>query len=140
MQLFGGPGGGGPGRNLGCARCHQTAAQSLDSPQNDGLDPTNVGDQGVARGRFKVPSLRNVAVRGRFMHDGRFGSLAEVVEFYNSGVQGGANLSARLQDNQGNPIRLNLSQTEKDALLAFLNTLTDQSFLTDVCFSNPFSQ
>lgn len=140
LQLFGGPGANGLGRTFNCARCHQTASQSLDTPQNIGLDPANSGDQGVGRGRFKVPALRNVAVRGRFMHDGRFSSLAEVVEFYNSGIIDSANLSPRLQDNQGNAIRLNMTQTEKDALIAFLNTFTDQTLLSDVRFSNPFSR
>ena len=47
----------------------------------------SITDPGAGDGRFKTPSLRNVAVRGRFMHDGRFSTLEEVVQFYSSGVQ-----------------------------------------------------
>jgi len=138
LQLFGGPlAGPGPG-GAGCARCHEATAQIASQPRNNGLNATNTADAGAGGGRFKVPSLRNIAVRGTFMHDGRFSSLAQVVEFYNSGVQANPNLDRALRDRNGNPQRLNLNQTEKDALVAFMATLTDQNFLTDTKFGNPF--
>ncbi len=74
------------------------------------------------------------------MHDGRFTTLAEVVEHYNSTVQNNVNLDQRLKDPNDNtkPQRLNLTQQQKDAIVAFLNTLTDNTFVNDVKFSNPF--
>ena len=89
---------------------------------------------GAGDGRFKTPSLRNVAVRGRFMHDGRFSTLEEVVQFYSSGVQDTPLLDPRLRD----PVQLNLTQEQINDIVAFLNTLTDNSFLTNSIFSDPF--
>jgi cytochrome c peroxidase len=141
FQLFGGGGPGpGPGRSVGCARCHTTAAQVLDAPHNNGLDVSNAADQGAGNGRFKAPSLRNVAVRGRYMHDGRFASLAAVIDFYDRGVQPNPNLAQQLRAPDGSPRRLNLSPQEKDALIAFLNTLTDDASLTDPRLSDPFAR
>jgi cytochrome c peroxidase len=116
-----------------CSACHSTTAQVGDFPHNVGLDvvPT---DPGAGEGRFKTPSLRNVGVRGRFMHDGRFSTLEEVVQFYSSGVQDGQFLDPRLKD----PVQLNLTQEQIDDIVAFLNTLTDNSFLTNSMFSDPF--
>src|SRR5689334_11709459 len=69
-----------------CSSCHTTNAQIGDQAMNIGLD-ANPLDQGAGGGRFKTPSLRNVAVRGHYMHDGRFSSLEQVVQFYSSEVQ-----------------------------------------------------
>ena len=74
-------------RATGCGRCHVTGAQTSLSPRNIGLDPAGSGDEGTGDGRFKAPSLRNVAVRGPFMHDGRFATLSEVIAHYNAEVQ-----------------------------------------------------
>jgi cytochrome c peroxidase len=120
-----------------CGGCHGTNAFIAVIPENNGLDAT-ITDVGVGNGAFKVPSLRNVAVRGRFMHDGRFTSLDQVVEFYNSGVQNNPGLSPALKTPQGQPIRLNLTAQEKADLIAFLQALTDNTFLNDPKFSNPF--
>lgn len=144
LRLFGGigPGGpqgpGNPGRTVGCNRCHTTSAMVSDNVHNNGLDANTAADQGAGNGRFKAPSLRNIVVTAPYMHDGRFDTLAQVIEFYNSGVQDHPNLDNRLENNNGQPVRLNLSQAEKDALAAFMNTLTDTTFLTDPRFSNPF--
>ncbi|MGD9635670.1 MAG: dockerin type I domain-containing protein, partial [Pirellulales bacterium] len=89
-------------------------------------------------GKFKTTSLRNVAVRGRFMHDGRFATLEEVIQFYNSGVQANPSLDPILKDQNGSPLRLNFGPTEIAAMVAFLNTLTDTEFLNDAKFSDPF--
>ena len=88
--------------------------------------------------KFKAPSLRNIALSAPYMHDGRFATLREVIDFYNDGVQNHPNLDNRLQMNNGEVRRMNLSEREKDALVAFLNTLTDESFINDEKFSNPF--
>ena len=120
-----------------CANCHETNAQIADQPRNTGLDAITT-DQGSGRGRFKSPSLRNVAVRAPYVHDGRFETLREVVEFYNTGVQPNPDLDNRLRNNNGTPRRMNLNTGEVNALIAFMNTLTDERFLTDPKFSNPF--
>jgi cytochrome c peroxidase len=128
--------------SLGCASCHGTTAQILDSVQNNGLDANTDADQGAGNGAFKAPSLRNIAVRAPYMHDGRFSTLEEVIEFYNSGIQDHPNLSPRLRQGgpNGEPRRMNLTAAEKAALLAFLNTLTDDTFLNDTRFSDPFNK
>ena len=87
---------------------------------------------------FKSPSLKNIGLSRAFMHDGRFATLAEVVEHYNSGVQNGPALDNRLKDGAGNPQRLNLSAADKAALVAFMQTLTDTTLVNDPKFSNPF--
>ena len=128
-----------------CDRCHETDVQALDRPRNIGLDATNTIDGGVGEitgnqnqaGQFKAASLRNVAVTAPYMHDGRFETLDEVVNFYNSQIQDNPNLDNILQQN-GQPRRLNLDQGERNDIVAFLNTLTDNSFLTDPKFSDPF--
>jgi cytochrome c peroxidase len=124
-------------QSAGCARCHTTNAHVSDDIHNTGLDAT-VTDVGAGNGTFKAPSLRNVALRGRFMHDGRFTSLDQVVEFYNSGVQPNPNLDNRLRAPGGAPLRLGLAQSDKDALVAFLRTLTDSTMASATKFSNPF--
>jgi cytochrome c peroxidase len=124
-------------RSAGCADCHVTVAQVSDSVHNIGLDAVTT-DQGSGRGAFKSPSLRNVAVRPRFMHDGRFTTLEQVVDFFDSGVQPNPDLDPRLRAADGSPKRLGLAADQKAALVAFLKTLTDSTFLTDSRFADPF--
>lgn len=121
----------------GCARCHGTAAHVTDQARNTGLD-ASITDAGAGNGRFKAPSLRNIAVRGPYMHDGRFRSLEEVVDFYNAGVQDNPGLDARLRGPNNLPLRLNLSLQERNAMVAFLRTFTDSTFLTHPKFASPF--
>jgi cytochrome c peroxidase len=122
----------------GCAACHATNAVVTDAPHNTGLDAI-ITDPGVGpgSGRFKAPSLRNIAIRPPYMHDGRFQTLDEVVEFYDSGVQSNPGLDARLRTGQG-PKRLNLTAEQRASIVAYLKTLTDSSFLTAEKFSSPF--
>lgn len=125
-------------RSVGCASCHVTASQVSDSVHNIGLDLVDV-DAGAGRGAFKAPSLRNVAVRPPYMHDGRFETLAQVIEFFDSGVQANPNLDARLRNVNGTPKRLGLTAAQRSALEAYLHTLTDSTFLTAPRFSDPFA-
>lgn len=104
---------------------------------NIGLDKVSK-DKGTGDGSFKIPSLRNVELTGPYMHDGRFKTLEEVIEHYNSNVQPSANLHRRLRDDKGKPKKLNLSDADKNALIAFLKTLTDKKFIEDPKYSNPF--
>jgi cytochrome c peroxidase len=120
-----------------CSGCHATGVQLLDSPTNNGLDVVSA-DPGNFE-IFRAASLRNIAVSGPYMHDGRFGTLREVIEHYDHGIQDTPRLSVQLRVGDVGPVkRMNLTEPDKDALEAFLHTLTDNNFLTDPKFSNPF--
>jgi cytochrome c peroxidase len=71
------------------------------------------------------------------MHDGRFATLAEVIAFYDRGVQEGPALDPRLRQGPA-PRRLNLSAEDRAALVAFLMTLNDPALTRDERFSDPF--
>jgi len=114
-----------------CAACHAAPTFALTNSGNNGLDA------GETR-RLKSPSLKNVAKSGAFMHDGRFSTLEEVVEHYSTGVQDGPGLDGRLKGADGQPLRPNLPQADKDALVAFLRTLSDPVLAADPRFSDPF--
>jgi cytochrome c peroxidase len=134
-----------------CAVCHLTndgppgpgtpppndAIFFVRDPVNNGLDATTT-DEGVGDGAFKSPSLRNIALSGPFMHDGRFATLEQVVAHYDSGVQPHPNLDPRLRGPDGQPQRLNLTAEERAAIVAFLGTLTDEALLEDPKYADPF--
>jgi cytochrome c peroxidase len=132
---------------LACSGCHKTETFTTLSPKNNGLDDPSV-DPGVGAitndplqiGNFKVPSLKNIELTAPYMHDGRFATLEEVIEHYNSGVKAHPNLSSQLRNPDNTPLRLGLTSTEKAALIAFLKTLTDRSIISDVKFSSPFKK
>jgi len=111
-----------------------------------GLDavPSDVGfgvfDQSLV-GVFKIPSLRNVALTAPYMHDGRFATLEEAVEHYNTGIKRSPNLDDVLRSwDTGDAIKLGLTDEESSALVAFLHSLTDQDFMNDQRFSDPFAE
>lgn len=90
-------------------------------------------------GEFKSPSLRNVAMTGPYMHDGRFDTLAEVVDHYVDGVEDHPNLHPLLRDPMTQqPVVLNLDDNDKAALVAFLETLSDPTLAADERWSSPF--
>ena len=121
-----------------CAGCHATDLFTDESFRNNGLDRTFPLDSGRAHitarpadaGRFKVPSLRNVARTAPYMHDGRFATLAAVLAHYDHGVQPSRTLDPLLRQPSGQ-LGIPLTAQEQADLLAFLNTLTDNDFLTD---------
>jgi len=120
-----------------CHQCHKTGLQTMDFATNNGLDLI-LTDRGL-NGLFRTASLRNVAVSGPYMHDGRFATLREVIEHYDAGVVDSPELSPALRVNGGGPPRrLNLTEQQKAALEAFLLLLTDDALLTDPKFSDPF--
>lgn len=152
---------------LYCRNCHvapdfngqwQFAANiGLDMEYKDkGMGALTSGEGGFDQGNFdgrdgvfKIPSLRNIELTGPYMHDGRFKTLEEVIEHYNSGVNPHANLDWQLMfdfdektgqttGTSGQPLRLKLNTVEKAALVAFLKTLTDYSYTNNVMYSNPF--
>lgn len=135
-------------RGANCADCHSGILSTSQAFFNNGSDPNN-NDIGLSEhtksendlGKFKVPSLRNVALRERFMHDGRFSNLEEVINHYNSeDLFSHPNIDGqiKLASNNLNGKSLGLTDEEKKALIAFLHTLTDESFLTNPSFSDPF--
>ena len=137
--------------NATCAACHGPDTFSAPNIFNNGLEFPYV-DRGVGavtgraqdEGLFKTPSLRNIEGTAPFMHDGRFATLEEVVEFYNSGVVFNANLPPPLRAPPvpGQPPsarRLNLTNNQKSALVAFLKTMTDTNLTGAVRFSDPFN-
>ena len=89
-------------------------------------------------GHFKTPSLRNIALTGPYMHDGRLSTLEEVVEHYSTKVLDHPYLSAHMKNGAGEPRHLNLSPEESAGLVAFLKTLTDYDLISDEKFSDPF--
>ena len=120
-----------------CSNCHRGDLAVGDQARNNGLDINTDADQGAGRGRFKTASLRNIELTAPYMHDGRFATLRQVVEFYNRDIQPHPDLDNRLKQN-GRPRRMNLSGQDIDALVAFLESLTDPTLATDVRFSDPF--
>jgi len=123
-----------------CQTCHTGDLFMGKQPTSNGLDST-VTDPGIARGRFKVVTLRNIALTAPYMHDGRFETLDDVVDHYSTGIQPSPGLDMRLHAPNGRqPIRMNFSAEERAALVAFLNTLTDTTLATNPMWSNPFSE
>jgi cytochrome c peroxidase len=95
--------------------------------------------QSTDNGKFKVPSLRNVALTAPYMHDGRFKTLEEVIDFYSMGIKDHPNLDFRLKDpNTQSPIKFHIDHKDKKDLVAFLKTLTDKTIATDPRWANPF--
>ncbi|NBC58939.1 MAG: c-type cytochrome [Bacteroidetes bacterium] len=129
--------------NQKCAGCHSGSLFTDQSYRNNGLpiDP-QYDDEGRMRVtgeeadkyKFKVPSLRNIAVTFPYMHDGRFQTLRDVLDHYDSGVVQTQNLdSVFIQEN--GQLGIPLTEIEKDQIIAYLNTLTDDNFLLDDRFS-----
>jgi cytochrome c peroxidase len=110
---------------------------------NNGLDSTHeVGDGREAvtnnptdRGKFKVPSLRNIEYSFPYMHDGRFQTLAEVVEFYNMGGHPSPTLDPNMK---AAGVGRNWSEAQKQGLIDFMKTLSDTQFLEDTTFTSPW--
>ena len=146
-------------RGGNCIDCHSQFLTSgfrdaLDGFSNNGLDSDADLKDGLMavtkdpqdKGKFKVPTLRNIAVTGPYMHDGRFGTLEEVMDHYNSGIKVSETLSPLIleADNQeidpDQATGLRLEDREVQAIIAFLHTLTDERFLKEAKFSNPFEE
>jgi len=126
---------------------HNTGLYNLDS---DGAYPLR--DTGVMSvtgrsqdmGRFKAPTLRNIAVTGPYMHDGSISTLDEVIDHY---AAGGRTIASGASAGIGsdNPLKssfvpgFTISDQERADLKAFLNSLTDETFLTNPNYSNPWN-
>ena len=126
-----------------CFHCHPIGLLTNNLFHNNGLDPSpfldlgryNVTQNPLDEGAFKSPSLRNIEFSAPYMHDGRFSTLEEVIDHYNFGGHDSPTVDP-LMKYIG--IGLLLSPEEKENLKAFLLTLSDQSFMNNPNFSNPF--
>lgn len=134
-----------------CLHCHTTDGNALGTTtkfSNNGLDvadtPADYEDAGLGgisgnqadMGRFRIPTLRNVALTAPYMHDGRFSTLEEVLDFYSKDLKMSVNIDSKMGfAHRGGA---HLTEDEKEAVIAFLHTLTDSVFITDPAFGNPF--
>jgi len=127
----------------GCSHCHGAPLMTTNRFFNNGLDEvgslddfTDLGRGGVSgnrldNGKFKAPSLRNIALTAPYMHDGRFETLDEVLDHYSSGGHPALNVDPNIQS-------FNLTPQQREDLKAFLHSLTDSTFITNPAFANPF--
>jgi cytochrome c peroxidase len=126
-----------------CFHCHAGALTTDLAFHNNGLDtiPVDNGLEYVTnkttdRGKFKTPSLRNISYTAPYMHDGRFATLDEVLDFYSAGVQTSPTVDALMEFSAQGGVTLNTQ--EKADLKAFLLTFDDEVFINNPDFSNPF--
>ncbi|HKS36918.1 MAG TPA: MbnP family protein [Verrucomicrobiae bacterium] len=132
-------------RGADCFHCHGGNLFSNHQFMNNGLEE-RAGDLGrmeasgleMDRAKFKVPTLRNVALTAPYMHDGRFATLEEVVEHYNGKLHRSRTLDPNLAKHPESG--LGLSADDKAALVAFLKTLTDEAFVTSFSPVHQLSQ
>ncbi|WP_370523514.1 cytochrome-c peroxidase [Pontibacter sp. Tf4] len=123
-----------------CSSCHATDLFTDNRYHNNGLDASFPGSDedlyfGYGRisrkpediGKYKTPTLRNIALTAPYMHDGRFKTLPDVLDHYSHGVKWSETLAPALQQHQKPGIPL--TETEKEKLIAFLHTLTDAGFI-----------
>lgn len=136
-----------------CNQCHSGLNFFSTQPFINGLelDYAAAGDGGIGAltgdadddGRFKTVSLRNVGLTAPYMHDGRFSTLREVVDFYSDSIRHHPYLDERFSDNGigppgQEPYRLELTEAERIGLVDFLHTLSDTAITVDPAFSSPF--
>ena len=99
----------------------------------------NVTNNPSDKGKFKIPTFRNIALTSPYMHDGRFLTLEEVLEHYNEHVQDSPTLDILMNaSNKIDSKTLELTNEEKEAIIAFLKTLTDKNFIENPKLSPPF--
>jgi cytochrome c peroxidase len=124
-----------------CTHCHTLGSTFSDFEfRNNGVDSISA-DAGRAlitllatdSGKFKTPSLRNIALTAPYMHDGRFKTLEECIEHYNTGFHYAKNLDGALD----HKVKGRMTAQDKADLLAFLKTLTDDEFVHNPKFGKP---
>ena len=130
------------GEKAECFHCHIDVTFTDNSFRNNGLEssfpPEHQGLGAVTGdefdyGKFKTPTLINIAETAPYMHDGRFQTLEEVVDHYSSNIRWSPTLDPLIRPNG-----FQLTDDEKRDLVAFMKTLTDEDFLTNPDFANPF--
>lgn len=125
-----------------CFHCHNGPLMQVKKFSNNGLDALfNDLGRGLVtgnsndNGKFKVPTLRNIALTGPYMHDGRLGTLDEVIEHYSSGIQQSSTIDPLIEYAFQGGVQLDAQ--EKALLKKFLETLTDYSFINNPNFQEP---
>ncbi|MEN2280511.1 cytochrome c peroxidase [Algoriphagus sp. SE2] len=121
-----------------CSNCHKEGLFTDEAYHNNGLDqtyPDPPGLEGLYLGRYRItsnpedlgayktPTLRNIALSAPYMHDGRFATLEEVLDHYQYGIKINESLDPQLKEG------IHFNESERKALIAFLGTLTDSSFI-----------
>lgn len=114
---------------LSCTNCHSAPAFTNFKPENNGSSSTYIADPGRFRatgdssdyGKFKIPSLRNIELTAPYMHDGSLATLMDVIHHYEKGGNRHFNQHPSIKPFQ-------LSKREKADLIAFLRSLTDESY------------
>jgi cytochrome c peroxidase len=130
-----------PGSGASCVQCHTPPFFTTHAFANNGIDPANkdpgletVSKKPEDRGRFKIPSLRNIGMTKHYMHNSRFETLEEVIDYYNTGVTATPQLDPRMAAFQEG---LGLTKAQVADLIAFLHTLTDETFLNNPAHAEP---
>jgi cytochrome c peroxidase len=132
------------GEGADCFHCHGLGGLITDNRfRNNGLDSDFSADQGRYlvtgndgdKGKFRTPTLRNTFMTAPYMHDGRFQTLEQVVDHYSQHIIPSATIDP-LMELVGNG-GAQLTQQDKDDLVAFLRTFTDETFLANPEFSDP---
>ncbi|MFM7301297.1 MAG: cytochrome-c peroxidase [Crocinitomicaceae bacterium] len=126
-----------------CFHCHNGPLMRVKKFSNNGLMPNSVDDRGRAgvtnnpedNYKFKVPTLRNIALTAPYMHDGRFATLDEVIEHYSSGIHMSPTIDPLIEFGSQGGVQLDAQ--EKYLLKKFLLTLTDQKFVLNPNFQDP---
>lgn len=128
-----------------CQHCHGGPNFSNNQYMNNGLDEesemTDIGRMAVTEnpshlGQFKVTSLRNIALTAPYMHDGRFNTLEEVIDHYNEGLHASSTLDPALAATMSTGLML--TAQDKEDLINFLHTLTDEQLAQETDYSSPF--
>lgn len=128
-----------------CVHCHGGANFENDQYMNNGLDTDaamlDIGREEVTqniadKGKFKVPTLRNIEITPPYMHDGRFQTLEEVIEHYNSGIKESSTVDPAILNTKYSGLLL--TDQDKIDLVNFLKTLTDHTFINNTEYTDPF--
>lgn len=144
-------------RGSNCGDCHRNFLTDgfsigFDGFANNGLEDQANLENGLFevtgnpadKGKFVVPSLRNIALTAPYMHDGRFNTLEEVLDHYNQHIKESSTLDVLIRDasnelrEPNDPIALKLTEQEKKDIIAFMLTFTDSTFIINEKYSNPF--
>jgi len=146
-------------RGSNCGDCHRNFLtdgfkDAYEGFANNGINNEDHLERGLFdvtgnpldRGKFKVPSLRNIALTAPYMHDGRFGTLEEVLDHYNEHIRESTTLDLLISSASNeprtseDPIALKLTEEEKKNIIAFMHTLTDSTYITNEDYANPYNK
>jgi cytochrome c peroxidase len=125
-----------------CFHCHNGPLMQINKFSNNGLDATftDIGREAVTnnpqdKGKFKVPTLRNIAYTAPYMHDGRFSTLDDVINQYSHGVKISPTMDPNMEFASQGGVQLDANQ--KLLLKKFLLTLSDDNFINNPKFKDP---